>query len=175
MQQILTALAAGVLVAAASALPAYWAGDTHGAARVQQAWDKDKTTRAQATTTQVITNSEKASTHASQSTTAVDRFVTTQAPAAADAAARLADAHRLQRDADRRADRYRAMSKASETERDRLAGHAAGLDASLAEGRLLAEELRATLVDRDNRIRLLADTIRADRILCGATDPGAEP
>ncbi|MDN4591261.1 hypothetical protein DBA29_22525 [Xenophilus aerolatus] len=175
MQQILITAAAGVLVAAASAASGFWAGDTYGAGRVQQAWDKDKTTRAQATTTQVITNSEKASAHASQSTTAVDRFVTAQAPAAADAAARIADARRLQRDADRRADRYRAMSKASEAERDRLASYAAGLDASLAEGRLLAEELRATLVDRDNRIRLLADTIRADRILCGATDPGAEP
>lgn len=174
MQQILIALAGAVLVAAGAAVPAYWAGDTHGAARVQQASDKDKTTRAQTTAAKVITNSEKASTHASQSTTAVDRFVTAQAPAAADAAARIADAQRLQRDADRRADRYRAMSQASEAERDRLASDAARLDASLAEGRLLAEELRANLVDRDNRIRLLADTIRADRILCGATDPGAE-
>jgi hypothetical protein len=62
------------------------------------------------------------------------------------------------------------MSKASEAERDRLASHAARLDASLAEGRVVAEQLRATVVERDAQLWLLADIIRADRALFGPGD-----
>jgi len=172
MNSTLLALAAAVLIAAGSAVPAYWRGNHDGAARVQQAWDNDNSARATAAAEQSDTNRSKEHAHANDITQATDAFQAAQAPAAADGAARLADAQRLQRDAEARAARYRAMSKASASERDRLASDAARLDASLAEGRVVAEQLRATVIDRDQRIQLLADVIAADRSLF---DGGAEP
>jgi len=165
MKTALVALAAAVLIAAGSALPAYWVGDGRGAARVQQAWDND--TKRQATTAleETETTRTKEQGHATSITQAIDDFQAVQAPAAAHGAARIADAERLQRAAEGRAAQYLAMSKAGAVERDRLASHAARLDSSLAEGRRVVEQLRADLVDRDQRIQLLADVIRADRAL----------
>jgi len=165
MTSILDTLAIAALVAVGALIGGYAVGHRQGAAGVQQQWDKAKATTAQAITTQVTTTREKEATHASQSTQAVDTYRSTQATADAVAAARVADAERLQRGAEGRALRYRAMSEASAAERDRLASHAAALDASLAEGRVLAEQLRAAVVERDADIQLLADTIRADRQL----------
>ncbi|MBB4225517.1 hypothetical protein [Variovorax guangxiensis] len=174
MKTALIAIAAAVLIAAGSALPAYWVGDSHGAARVQQAWDNDTKSRATAALEETNTSRTKEQGHANSLTRAVDDFHAAQAPAAADGAARIADAERLQRAAEGRAAQYLAMSKAGAAERDRLASHAARLDASLAEGRRVAEQLRADLVDRDQRIGLLADVIRADRTLF-VDAPTAEP
>jgi len=165
MNAALIAIAAAVLIAAASALPAYWIGDSHGEARVQQVWDNDTKSRATAALEETNTSRIKEQGHANSITRAVDDFHAAQAPAAADGAARIADAERLQRAAEGRAAKYLAMSKAGAVERDRLASHAARLDASLAEGRRVAEQLRADLVDRDQRIGLLANVIRADRTL----------
>lgn len=163
MNTLLIRLAAAVLIAACAAVPAYWAGDRNGAARVQQAWDKDAATQASEAVDQADATRNKEQAHATSITQAVDHFHAAQEPAIVDSAARIADAQRLQRDAEARAARYRSMSKASDAERDRLASHAARLDSSLAEGRLVAAQLRADLVDRDQRIQLLADVIRADR------------
>ncbi len=173
MRTALIAIAAAVLIAASSALPSYWVGDRHGAARIQQAWDTDTKSRATAALEETNTSRTKEQGHANTVTRAVDDFRAAQAPAAADGAARIADAERLQRAAESRAAQYLAMSKAGTAERDRLASHAARLDNSLAEGRRVAEQLRADLVDRDQRIQLLADIIRADRALF-ADDPAAE-
>lgn len=173
MRTALIALAAAVLVAAGSALPAYLVGDSHGAARVQQAWDNDTKSQAATALEETKTTRIKEQGHANSITKATDDFHAAQAPAAADGASRIADAERLQRAAEGRAAQYLAMSKASDAERSRLASHAARLDSSLAEGRLVAEQLRADLVDRDQRIRLLGDVIRADRALF-ADAPTAE-
>ncbi|MBP6894333.1 MAG: hypothetical protein KBC94_07915 [Pseudacidovorax sp.] len=170
MTSILDTLAIAALVAVGALIGGYAVGHQQGAASVQQQWDKAKASTAQAITAQVTTTREKETTHASQSTQAVDTYRAAQASADAAAAARVADAERLQRGAEGRALRYRAMSEASAAERDRLASHAAQLDASLAEGRVVAEQLRAAVVERDGRIQLLADTIRADRQLF---DPSA--
>lgn len=167
MRAALLALAAAVLVAAGAALPAYWIGDGHGAARVLQKWNSDIAARAikAAGKTEEARTEERS--HANDITQATDKFNAARAPAAADGAARIADAERLQRAAESRAAGYRAMSEAGEAERHRLASHAARLDGDLAAGRLLAESLRADLVDRDQRIELLADVIRADSALLG--------
>ena len=165
MNTTLIALAAAVLIAAGSALPAYWVGDTHGAARAQQAWDNDTANQATAAAQETNTTRTKEQGHANSVTQAVDEFHAAQAPAAADSAARVADAVRWQRAAEGRAAQYLAMSMAGEAERNRLASHAARLDSSLAEGRRVAEQLRADLVDRDLRISLLANVIHADRDL----------
>ncbi|KAF1021895.1 MAG: hypothetical protein GAK30_01584 [Paracidovorax wautersii] len=168
MKDILATLAAAIILAAISAAGGYWVGHSAGAAAVAQRWDKATAQQATAAVDQSETNRRKEADHATASTQAVDRYQTAQATAAHDHAARAADALRLQRSAETRAAQYRAMSQASEAERERLASHAARLDASLADGRQVVADLRATVVDRDNRIQLLADTIRADRALTPA-------
>jgi len=168
----LTMAAVAVLIAAGSGALGYGTGHSNGAASVQQKWDGADTKQAKAETAQATTSRTKESTHADNITAAVDTYQAAQAPAATDAAERLARAERLQRTAEGRAAQYLAMSKAGDAERDRLAGHAARLDASLADGRRVAEQLRATVVERDQQIHLLADVIRADRALA---DAGAEP
>lgn len=168
----LTLAAVAVLIAAGSAALGYGLGESHGAAKVQQKWDGESTRQAHAETAQATTTRTKESNHAEQITEAVDTYQAARTPAVADAAERLARAERLQRTAEGRAAQYRAMSQAGGAERDRLASHAARLDASLADGRRVAEELRATVVERDQQLQLLADVIRADRALA---DHGADP
>jgi hypothetical protein len=168
----LTMAAVAVLIAAASGAIGYGTGHGQGAASVQQRWDNATTQQAKSETKQATTTRTKESTHADQITAAVDTYQAARPAAAADAAERLARAERLQRTAEGRAAQYLAMSKAGDAERNRLAGHAARLDASLADGRHVAEQLRSTVVERDQQIHLLADVIRADRALA---EPGAEP
>lgn len=172
----ITLAAVAVLIAAALGAIVYGIGRNDGAASVQQQWDNDKTKQAQAVADQATTTRTKESTHADKITEAVDNYQAARTPAAADAAERIARAERLQRTAEGRAAQYLAMSQAGNTERSRLASHAARLDASLADGRRVAEQLRATVVERDQQIRLLADVIRADRALAGHPDaPTDEP
>lgn len=172
----ITLAAVAVLIAAASVAIGYVTGRSDGAASVQQQWDADTTKQAQAETDQANTTRTKEATHADKITEAVDTYQAARTPAAADASERIARAERLQRTAEGRAAQYLAMSQAGNTERSRLASHAAQLDASLADGRRVAEQLRATVVERDQQIRLLGDVIRADRALAGYTNaPGDEP
>ena len=168
----LTMAAVAVLIAAAAGALGYGAGHSAGAAGVQQKWDNATTQQAKAETAQVTTSRTEETSHANQITNAVDNYQTSRAPAVADAAERIARAERLQRTAEGRAVQYRAMSKAGEAERDRLASHAARLDASLADGRRVVEQLRSTVVERDQQLQLLADVIRADRALA---DRDAKP
>lgn len=168
----LTMAAVAVLIAAGSGALGYGTGHSNGAASVQQKWDRADTKKAQAETAQATTSRTKESTHADKITAAVDTYQAARAPAVADAAERIARAERLQRTAESRAAQYRAMSQAGDAERDRLAVHAARLDASLADGRRVAEQLRSTVIERDQQLQLLANVIRADRALA---EPGAAP
>ena len=169
-----TMAAVAVLIAAAAGAVGYGTGHSAGAAGVQQKWDNATTQQAQAETAQVTTSRTEETAHANQITNAVDTYQTSRAPAVTDAAERIARAERLQRTAEGRALQYRAMSKAGEAERDRLANHAARLDASLADGRRVVEQLRSTVVERDQQLQLLADVIRADRALADR-DAQTEP
>ena len=69
------------------------------------------------------------------------------------------------RDSEARADVYRRQAQGGSTEQDSLASHAAELDRTLTEGRLLVAELRATLGLRDKSLILLGQQITADREL----------
>lgn len=77
---------------------------------------------------------------------------------------RLASAERL-RKSKTRADIYKRMSEGAESERGNLASHAAKLDRSLEEGRLLVGELQATLRQRDKELISLGSQIKNDRKL----------
>lgn len=69
------------------------------------------------------------------------------------------------RNSEGRAGVYKRLSESGETERYRLAEHAAKLDRSLEEGRLLVAELRATVKQHERVIVQLGGQILADRKL----------
>lgn len=69
-----------------------------------------------------------------------------------------------------RADYYKRMSEGGSLECRNLASHAAELDRSLEEGRLLVRELRETLGLRDKQLIALGDKLQADRKLLTTTD-----
>ena len=70
---------------------------------------------------------------------------------------------------EKRADVYKRMSEGAESERGSLASHAAKLDRSLEEGRLLVAELQATIRQRDSELISLGSQILTDRKLINAT------
>ena len=69
-----------------------------------------------------------------------------------------------------RADYYKRMSEGGSLECRNLASHAAELDRSLEEGRLVVRELRETLGLRDKQLIALGDKLQADRKLLTTTD-----
>lgn len=73
-------------------------------------------------------------------------------------------AQRLQQ-SQSRAGIYQRQAQGSSAERDRLAEHAARLDAALEEGRNLVKEYRTTLEQRDRTIRSLGIMLQNDRHL----------
>lgn len=70
---------------------------------------------------------------------------------------------------EKRAGVYQRMSEGAESERRSLASHAAELDRSLEEGRLLVAELQATVRQRDSELISLGSQILTDRKLINAT------
>lgn len=69
-----------------------------------------------------------------------------------------------------RADYYKRVSEGGSLECRNLASHAAELDRSLEEGRLVVRELRETLGLRDKQLIALGDKLQADRKLLTTTD-----
>ena len=69
-----------------------------------------------------------------------------------------------------RADYYKRMSEGGSIEYRNIASHAAELDRSLEEGRLVVRELRETLGLRDKQLIALGDKLQADRKLLTTTD-----
>ena len=80
-----------------------------------------------------------------------------------------ADTDRRLRLSETRASVYQRQAQGGEAERRNLASHAAELDRTLTEGRLLVAELRATLGLRDKSLILLGQQITADRELLEET------
>lgn len=134
-------------------------------ANTTAAWAEQRAAQSQSSFRQSEMNRDKEQSHAAQITQATDAYLAQKASRQPDDDRRYADATRLQRSAETRAAQYRAMSEAGEAERERLAGHATRLDAALADGRVVAEQLRVAVVDRDQRIGLLGAVIEADRRL----------
>lgn len=69
----------------------------------------------------------------------------------------------------KRADVYQRMSEGAESERRSLASHAAQLDRSLEEGRLVVGELQATIRQRDAELILLGSQLLTERKLINAS------
>lgn len=156
-----------LLVLAGGVYWIYSSGQSQGKAAVQALWDKAKLEEATevARLKSEIADAEK--THRQQSQETADKLADSEIRfAGAIADLRTDFAHRMQQHS-QRAEVYQRLSDGGTAELAYLAGHAAELDRSLEEGRLLVGELRSTVEQRDQQILGLADQIRADRQLIG--------
>jgi hypothetical protein len=148
----------------------YWvysSGQSQGKAEIQKLWDDAKLEEAAevARLEKEIADTEQV--HRQESRKVADKLADSEIRFAGAIAALRGDfAQRLQQHSER-ATVYERLSDGGTAERSHLASHAAELDRSLEEGRLLVGELRSTLEQRDQQILGLADQIRADRQLIG--------
>lgn len=136
-----------------------------GVNKVTLDWTKEKLAYQSQIAKLTLEKAEKESEHAKESKELSDKL----AQEKADSTERIARLHadyttRLHKSEDR-ANLYQRMSKAGASEQERLAIHAAGLDRSLEEGRLLVAELRETVEHRDRVIEVLGQQILTDRKL----------
>jgi len=142
-------------------------GNKYGRAIINSEWSDEKVTQSNEATNQSETNRGIEQQHTAASHEVSDNAQVSQEKYKRDITNVLLGADVRVRESEARADKYRAMSKASQAEQQRLADYAAGLDSSLTEGRQLAQELRATLEQRDRTIQILKQQIDADRKLTG--------
>ncbi len=142
-------------------------GYKHGKAVVYSKWNLSIAQEAKKAVGVSEDNRGKEQTHAIQSNEVSDNAQVSKEQYDADIAAAQSGADDRVRQSEARADKYRAMSQASAAEQKRLAEYAAKLDRTLSEGRQLAQELRATLAERDRTIHNLRQQITADRDLTG--------
>lgn len=80
----------------------------------------------------------------------------------------MRDAERLRDDSESRAATYRAQANANATAASDLANHAATLDRSIAEGRIVVTGLQSALAKRDAEVKTLCDQLDTERALNGA-------
>lgn len=160
---------AALVLVAGSLFWIYEKGVSHGESVVQAEWDKDTSLRNKAMaalqsnydlmqasnrqTTQDLTHdlAEAKSQHAVAMANAQSDF----------------DKRLLQ--SDKRASVYKRMSEAGSSECGNLASHAAELDRSLEQGRLVVTGLRETLRLRDSQLTSLGAKLLADRQLIAGT------
>lgn len=142
-------------------------GNKYGRAIINNDWSEEKVTQANAATNQSETNRGAEQQHTAASNEVSSNAQVSQEKYKQDIADVQLTADSRVRESEARADKYRAMSQASKAEQERLANYAARLDGSLTEGRQLAQELRATLAERDRTIQILKQQIDADRKLTG--------
>lgn len=134
-----------------------------GKQSVQKEWDKQSTTYAmQLKTLQDKLKQEQADYNTKTEELSHDLSMAEQAHADRIAAVRAEYGQRLH-DSESRAAIYQRQAAAGSTTCADLAGHAAELDRSLAEGVGLVEELRRTLELRDAQNRALGQQIRNER------------
>ena len=142
-------------------------GNKYGRAIINNDWSEEKVTQANAATNQSETNRGAEQQHTAASNEVSENAHVSQEKYKQDIADVQLTADSRVRESEARADKYRAMSQASQAEQKRLADYAARPDRSLTEGRQLAQELRATLAERDRTIQILKQQIDADRKLTG--------
>lgn len=76
-----------------------------------------------------------------------------------------ADAGRVRNDSESRAATYRAQASANAAAASDLANHAAALDRSIADGRIVVTRLKSDLAKRDAEVKTLCDQLDTERAL----------
>lgn len=149
---------------------AYKTGSNSGAAGVQADWNTAKLRHAEELAELKERVAQNEATHRRESQVYADRLADAERShlqSLADLRSGYAD--RLL-DSERRASAYERMSEAGAVGRANLASHAAQLDRSLEQGRLLVGELRSAVEQRDSQLRTLGEQLQADRRLINGTE-----
>ncbi|UKL14817.1 i-spanin [Stenotrophomonas phage C121] len=152
--------------------PTIWAyqkvkgiGFREGANSVQSQWDREKGEYDKAIKAAQELAAEKEQNHRDESRKLSDELVEANKQHKAELA-RLDSDYKLRLfNSGERAKVYQRQAQAGATEQRNLAEHAARLDAALEEGRILEQEYRSTLGQRDATIRALSKQILSDRKL----------
>ena len=142
-------------------------GYKKGAASIQQQWDRERATLLAEALKVEQDNRAKETAHKVQTSALEAKLREAEAQYEEALASVRSDFGGWMRASDERATRYREWSEASASERDRLADHAAKLDASLAEGREVVAEFRVALGQCQRDLRALGEQITLDRELIG--------
>lgn len=80
----------------------------------------------------------------------------------------IADAKRVRHESESRAATYRAQASANTSAASDLANHAATLDRSIADGRIVVARIKSDLAKRDAEVKTLCDQLDTERALNGA-------
>lgn len=155
---------------------AFWLfswGLEEGRADVQAQWDQDKLQHQAVIEAFKAELEHKEAVNREQSRQIAEQLASVEADHARSVSALHAGFAVRLRNSEDRATVYQRMSEAGTAERSDLASHAAELDRALEEGRLLVGELRSTLVQREQQLRLVGEQLLADRRLIN-TEPGTE-
>lgn len=142
-------------------------GYRKGAANIQQQWDRERATLLAAALKVEQDNRAKETAHKVQTSALEAKLREAEAQYEEALATVRSDYGDWLRTSNERAARYRLWSEASTSERDRLADHAAKLDASLAEGREVVAEFRVALGQCQRDLKALGEQITLDRELIG--------
>lgn len=126
-------------------------------AKTEAKVEADRATRTEAARQDEQLTADKEHKHAKLTMDAVARYTYAAPQQGYELRARLDAAQRLHRGAEGRAARYLAQAEAGGAACRALADRASALDRSLAEGRLVVEELRGVVVRRDAQVALLLD------------------
>lgn len=136
-----------------------------GAASVQTQWDRAKAAQQAAATQLQLDYAGKEAEHRSQMAQVTKDLNQAHTQHEQALAALRADYARRLQSSEARAGVYQRQAEAGPAQCRDLASHAARLDASLEAGRSLVWELRATLGQREQQIRLLGTQLLNDRQL----------
>lgn len=164
--QIKAALAA---VIAALAFSAGWVangwrqGKTIADMRTEQA--EDAATRADAARIEETKTAGLEAKHATGTIYNADALAALKTDIERVYAADSADAKRVRDDSESRAATYRAQANANTAAASNLANHAAALDRSIADGRIVVTRLKSDLAKRDAEVKTLCDQLDTERAL----------
>ncbi len=151
----------------------YAHGKDTGETKVNLEWKKEKEATNQRIQDLMVDIGVREQKHRNEATRIAEELENSNAKFQADIADMRADYDKRLRESNARADIYQRLSKAGPAQQERLAGYATRLDGSLAEGRSVVKELRATIEQRDRELRLLGAQIIAYRTLMGGNDEPA--
>ena len=142
-------------------------GYKKGSAHVQQMWDKERATLLATALKVEQDNRAKEAEHRKKTVALEALLKETEAQYEEALAAVRTDFGNWMRVSEERAARYRSWAEAESGQQQRLADHAARLDAALEKGRSLVAEFKVSLGQCQRDLRILGEQIAIDRNLTG--------
>jgi hypothetical protein len=165
MKTSIIKLILSLLIGVALAVTLFLLGSNHGSKVVQAKWDKDKKEYSAALDKVKLQYDTKNREHSYETGLLTSRLDSAKASYESDIDTLTNQYNGRVLQSEQRAKSYQRQASAGATQCLSLASHAAQLDSSLEQGRLVVEELRATVRLRDSQLIELGNQIKADRKL----------